>query len=388
MFKINKIRLNNAKRIYNLRRQISATIQRVNIMNKEFITGNQAVIKGALAVGAQMMTGYPITPTTEILENWALESSKNPNLKFIQTEDEMSAGFAMIGGALAGLKAFTATAGPGNVLMQDAFSMAENMRLPTVAFINQRGGPSTGTVIYSQQEVTLTCFGGNGEGLRIVYSAGNPQEMYDFAIKAFNSAWRYRFPTFVLSDGYSAKTLTEIETYTLEEKKIENVSAHAYLLNENRKNNSSVNLRNTYNLESELNTLLTKHKMAFDGFTPEIVEYEDYHTLEADIVIIAHGNIAISTKCAVDTLKNENEKVGLFRPITLNPFPSETLKSVIHGKKLIVVVESSLGQFEKIVKENLYGENVPLVSIKKPALGINPDEIVSRVKDFLGGING
>lgn len=355
-------------------------------MQKEFVTGNQAVVKGALAVGAQMMTGYPITPTTEIIEEWALVASKNPGLKFLQTEDEMSAGFAMIGGVLAGLKAFTATAGPGNVLMQDAFSMAENMRLPTVAFINQRGGPSTGTVIYSQQEVNLTCFGGNGEGLRIVYSVGNPQEMYDYAIRAFNTAWRYRFPTFVMSDGYSAKTLTEINTYTLEEKKIENILPSAYLLNDNN-NGASANLRNTYNLEEELNSLLTKHKMAFDGFTSEIVEYEDYHTLGADIVILAHGNVAISSKSAVDLLKTDGHKVGLFRPITLNPFPSETLQSIIHDKKLIVVIESSLGQFERLVKENIYGSNVPIVSIGKPALGINPEEIVEKIKNFLKEIN-
>ncbi|AKM82761.1 TPA: ferredoxin oxidoreductase [Candidatus Berkelbacteria bacterium] len=356
-------------------------------MNKELLTGNQAIVKGALASGAQMMTGYPITPTTEILENWAEEAAKNSNLNFLQTEDEMSAGFSMIGGVLAGLKTFSATAGPGNVLMQDALVMAESMRLPTVVFINQRGGPSTGTVIYSQQELNLTCFGGNGEGLRIVYSVGNPQEMYDYAIKAFNTAWRYRFPAFVLGDGYSAKTLTEVETYSLEERKIERVSSAPYLLGEDN-SSGSVNLRNTYNLETELNTLLMKHKMAFDGFTSEIVEFDDYQTLGAEIVIVAHGNIAISAKCAIDILKSEDEKVGLFRPITLNPFPSETLRSVVQKKKLIVVIESSLGQFERMVKENLYGENIPMVAIKKPALGINPDEIVERVKDFLKEMNG
>lgn len=109
---------------------------------KQFLTGNEAIVRGALAVGAEMMTGYPITPTTEIMEYWAKEAAKNPKLKFLQTEDEMAAGFAMIGAVLSGIKAFSATAGPGNVLMQDAFSMAENLRLPTVAFINQRGGPS------------------------------------------------------------------------------------------------------------------------------------------------------------------------------------------------------------------------------------------------------
>lgn len=352
-------------------------------MPKELLTGNQAVVKAALTVGAQMMTGYPITPTTEILETWAENAAKNPSLKFLQTEDEMSAGFAMIGGCLAGVKAFTATAGPGNVLMQDAFSMAESMRLPTVAFINQRGGPSTGTVIYSQQEVNLTCHGGNGEGLRIVYSVGSVQEMYDYAIKAFNVAWKYRFPTFVLGDGYSAKTLTEIDVYSLIEKQIENVPSHAYLLKDRDENNKCVNMRNCYNLENELHDLIDLHQDAFKSITSEIVEYDDYHTLDAEIVIFAHGIIAVSAKQAVDALRSENKKVGLFRPITLNPFPKETAQSIIENKKMIIVVESSMGQFTEIVKANIYGSTVPVRKIAHPAQGINPDEIYDKITEIL-----
>lgn len=352
-------------------------------MTKKFLTGNQALIEGSLAVGAEMMTGYPITPTTEALEYWAEITSKNPKLKFLQTEDEMSAGFAMIGGILAGKKAFTATAGPGNVLMQDAFSMAENMRLPTVAFINQRGGPSTGTVIYSQQELNLTCFGGNGEGLRIVYSCANVQEMYDYAIKSFNTAWKHRFPTFVLSDGYLAKTLTEVETYTLEEKQIENIDSFAYLLSETKKPGSFNNIRNTYNLESELNELLGKYNEDFKNMTPEVIEYNDYHTLDADVVIFAHGIVAAAAKEAIESLRSENKKVGLFRPITLNPFPVEAARASGKGRKMILIVESALGQFEKLVKTNLYGLETPVKTLQKPAMGISTEEIIDKVNKIL-----
>ena len=352
-------------------------------MTKEFITGNQAAIKGALASGAQMMTGYPITPTTEMMEEWALEVARNPKLKFLQTEDEMSAGFAMIGGILGGLKAFTATAGPGNVLMQDAFAMAEALRLPVVALINQRGGPSTGTVIYSQQEVNLTCFGGNGEGLRIVFSVGSVQEMYDYSLKAFNVAWKYRFPTFVLSDGYSGKTLTEIETYDPREKQIETVSPSAYLLNEQKGANQYVNLRNTYNLEEELNGVTEKHHEDFKQIIPEVVEYDDYHTLDAEIVILAHGIVAFSAKLAVDALRSEGKKIGLFRPITLRPFPRQSALAVMQNKKKILIVESALWQFEKLVKENLYGATVPIATLQRPAMGISTEEIIDKINEII-----
>ena len=348
-------------------------------MKKELLTGNEAAVKGATLAGAKMMTGYPITPTTEMIEHWAEAAAKDKSLKFLQTEDEMAAGFAMIGAILAGVKCFSATAGPGNILMQDAFAMAENMRLPTVAFINQRGGPSTGTVIYSQQEVDLTCFGGNGEGLRIVYSCAGVQDMFDYSIKSFNTAWKYRFPTFVLSDGYQAKTLTEIETYELDEKNIENFESSPYLLRKDRQPNSYVNLRNTYNLENELNELLEKHHQEFEKISPKIVEYEECQTSDAEILIFAHGIVSSSAKEAIDSLRNEGRKVGLFRPITLNPFPKEAASKSAPNKKTILVAESSLGQFEKMIRNNLYGLNIPIKTLKKPAMGIASQEIIDNI---------
>ena len=177
-----------------------------------FMTGNEVVAWGALAANAEIMYGYPITPQNEIMHYWTRLAPKNER-EFLQTEDELSAGFTTNGGVMAGRRAFTATAGPGNTLMQEPISMAEAMRLPTVTVVQQRGGPSTATVIYSQQEVTLTTLGGNGEGLRVVYSTATHQELFDYTIKAFNTAWKYRFPTFVLADGYQAKMRESLVMY-------------------------------------------------------------------------------------------------------------------------------------------------------------------------------
>lgn len=348
-------------------------------MTKEFLMGNEAIVRGALVSGAKIMTGYPITPTTEIMQYWAKASIKDSSLKFLQTEDEMAAGFAMIGAILSGEKAFSATAGPGNVLMQDAFSMAENMRLPTVTFINQRGGPSTGTVIYSQQEVNLTCFGGNGEGLRVVYSTSSVQELYDYAIKAFNIAWKYRFPTFVLSDGYQAKTQTQIEVYEPAERQIEMISATPYLLKSPRTENEFVHMRNTLNRESELYEILENHQRHFQEISPEVVEFDDYHTLDAEVVIVPHGIVAQAAKEAVEILRNEGKKVGLFRPITLSPFPRQSALDILQNKKTVLIVESSLSQFEKLVKFHLYGIQTPIATLQKPAMGIETDEIIDKV---------
>ena len=171
---------------------------------KMFLTGNEVLAYAANSAEAEFMYGYPITPQNEIMHTWCKLLPKT-GAGFLQTEDEISAGFSTIGGILAGKRAFTATAGPGNVIMQDAQSMAEMMRIPFVCAVMQRGGPSTATVIYAQQETRLTCFGGNGEGFRIVYSTAGHQDLYDYMIKAFNTAWKYRFPTYVLADGYQGK---------------------------------------------------------------------------------------------------------------------------------------------------------------------------------------
>jgi 2-oxoglutarate ferredoxin oxidoreductase subunit alpha len=179
--------------------------------SKELLTGNEVVLRAALTAGADFFAGYPITPTTEILSGWAKVASKDKKLEFLQMEDETASGFAVIGALLAGKKAWTVTAGIGHVLMQDPLSLAESLRLPFVMYVGMRGGPSTGTVIYSQQELTLARYGGNGEGLRVVYAPSNLDELYELTQKAFDTAWKYRFPVIVLGDGYLSKTLAPVD---------------------------------------------------------------------------------------------------------------------------------------------------------------------------------
>jgi 2-oxoglutarate ferredoxin oxidoreductase subunit alpha len=350
-------------------------------MKKILVTGDEAVVLGAIAAGAEAFFGYPITPAKEVMEGWIARAETNKSLQYLQTEDEMAAGFAMLGAILAGKKAFTATAGPGTVLMQDSLSMAENMRLPAVSVIMQRGGPSTGTVIYSQQELFLTCFGGNGEGLRIVYSTAGVQDLYDYTIKAFNVAWKFRFPTFILGDGYQAKMLANLE---IPEAKPEIVEAKTYLLNHDRKPTRYQNLRNTYNLEEELAEVVLNHKKDFDDMSREVVEYEEIETDNADLVIFAHGIVASAAEEAQKMLRQENYKVGLFRPITLSPFPTEEAKKVVSDKKNILIAESSLGQFAYFVKANIQGGGNPKIHLlNKPALGISIEEIVNKAKEII-----
>ncbi|QGG48655.1 transketolase C-terminal domain-containing protein [Heliorestis convoluta] len=349
-----------------------------------FVTGNEAVAYAALAADVDIMYGYPITPQNEIMHYYTRLAPKY-NKPFLQTEDEISAGFTTVGGVMSGKRAFTATAGPGNTLIQESMSMAEMMRIPTVVVIMQRGGPSTATVIYSQQEVTMTCYGANGEGIRVVYSTCNHQELYDYTIKSFNTAWKYRIPTFVLGDGYQAKMRESLTMYDPATRGIEmvNTSPFVGLPGTAGVDRDPAHLRNTYNTEEELYEVVSNLVADYEKVAPEIVESESFDCDDAEVVVLAHGVVSRAAVEAIRELRKAGIKAGHFRPITLRPFPDQELKAVANQAKKLLVVESAQGQFAKLCQHSLYGNSTPMEYIFKPGLGITSDEIMNKVKSML-----
>ncbi|MFA5158355.1 MAG: transketolase C-terminal domain-containing protein [Patescibacteria group bacterium] len=340
--------------------------------DRKLITGNEAVVFGAIEGGAEAFFGYPITPATEILEGWAKLSDKNSNLKFLQAEDEIASGFAAIGAILAGTKAFTATAGIGHVLMQDAISMAENQRLPFVAVVAQRGGPSTGTVNYSQQELNLASFGGNGDGLRIVYSASSVEELYYLSAKIFSTAWKYRFPTILLSDGYLAK-----QKVTVKLSKPVKPFPESKILKEDIGNPTYI--RNCYGSEEEFAKILRKNIDDYKNIISKVSECESYKTAGVTDLIIAHGSPAASAKDAVDELRENKISAGLVRPITVRPLDCRTIASAAKIAKRIYIIESSFEQFSRTVIYKIPEIAGKVNLLLKPAEGISAEEIVNFV---------
>ncbi len=369
---------------------------------KKFLMGNEVLGMAARAAGARAMFGYPITPSTEIMHYWAKEAvseqGKKDGLVFCQAEDEIASGFMLIGSVLRGTRAFTATAGPGHVLMQDAVAMAEALRLPVVLYIMQRGGPSTSTVIYSQSEVNLACFGGNGNGYRVVYSPATVQELYDYGIKAFDTAWRHRFPTVLLGDGYLGKMMDEVETYAPSERRVEVAATEPYILERERvrplaevvpspeleiRVEDGVEyacLRNCLNLEEETLAVNEEIKAAFDKAAPSIVEFEEYGDPSAPALIVAHGIVSGAVKAAVDSLSGAGVQARLFRPITLRPFPDEALRRAAAGAKRVLVAESADGQLARSVAHALCGHvAAPIREFSRPSMGILPEDIEAFV---------
>lgn len=342
----------------------------------KFLTGNEAAVLGAIDAGAEVMFGYPITPATEILHGWIEKARTSHELQYLQTEDEIAAGFGVLGSVLAGTKAFTASAGPGHILLQDAIAMAENMRLPFVGIMMQRGGPSTGTVNFSQQEVNLAAFGGNGDGLRVVYSASTVEEMYELVLKAFSIAWKFRFPTFVLGDGYLGKMKATIQL----RKSLRPVASKPILKEEA----SPTYIRNCYSSEELLAEHLRRNIQDWEKMSPRVAESETLEIPRAKGLIVAHGLVASACKEAVLLMSKQRDKASLFRPITLNPLDWPALLHAAKKVKKIYIVESSLNQLSRIIKYYLAGQKIKIFEISKPAEGFTAEEIINRI----GEING
>ncbi len=346
-----------------------------------FLTGNETIAYAANAAEAEFMYGYPITPQNEIMHTWCkLLPKTEAGIRTIPMMDAVYEAFKT-----EGKRAFTATAGPGNVIMQDAQSMAEMMRIPFVCAVMQRGGPSTATVIYAQQETRLTCFGGNGEGFRIVYSTAGHQDLYDYMIKSFNTAWKYRFPTFMLADGYQGKMREPVTLYDPASRGIKMEPTPAFLraqgkIDVDRKAN---HMRNTFNLEEELMEVLDSYQAEFDRISPEIEEYLEYKAEDAEILIIAHGIVARSAMTAVDELRAKGIKAGLFRPITLRPLAVKPLRAAVSRAKQVLFTESANGQLAQMVLEKIYGLQTPYSTLFKMGVGVTGDDIVQKVEQMV-----
>ncbi len=242
-------------------------------------------------------------------------------------------------------------------------------------------------MVYSQQEVALTTFGGNGEGWRIVYSTATHQEIYDYVIKAFNTAWKYRFPTFVLGDGYQAKMREPLELYNPKEKGITMVETYPLigLPGEIGNNRQPQHLCNIYSLEEELYDVVMKVSAEYEAVSSEIEEFDEKNCDGADIIIISHGVVSRAADDAVKALQAQGIKAGYFRPITLRPFPTKQLRDAIarSSAQKLLVVESAYGQLYRLLRQEIYGETVPMETLFMPGVGIIDYDIINKVKSIL-----
>ncbi len=361
-----------------------------------FLAGNIACAEGALAAGCRFYAGYPITPSSEIMEHMA-KRLKEVGGFFIQMEDEIGSISACIGASWSGVKAMTATSGPGFSLMLEGIGYALMTETPIVIVNIQRQGPATGQATRpGQGDIMQARWGAHGDYRIIALSPWSVQEMYDLTILAFNLSERYRVPVILLGDeviGHLKETLLvkpEVVIFDRNKEKgkppfggelIPPMPAfgegEALLVTGSTHNEWGV--RKVYHpeVQDRLNRRLCEK---IDKNRGEIIRFETYFTEDCDICLIAFGITARSSYYAVDSLRKEGIKVGLFRPITIWPFPEEELKKIPARK--ILVCEMNCGQLINEVQRILPGKEI-LGLFKTKGEAIYPWEVMKKIEEIL-----
>ena len=371
----------------------------------KLMQGNEACVEGAIAAGMRFYAGYPITPSTEIAE---LSSGKLPLVggKFIQMEDEIASMGAVIGASLAGLKSMTATSGPGFSLKQENIGYATITEVPCVIVDVQRGGPSTGLPTSpAQGDVMQTRWGTHGDHPMIVICPSTVREVYDLTIRAFNLAEKYRTPVILMMDEVVAHMREKIELPNEDEIEIIDRKKPGKNLEKYNpyevKDNEFVPPMAAYGegyrfhvtglVHDETGFPTTKPELAEKLITrlvdkveknvDDIVTYEEYKLDDANIAVVAYGGTARSVKSAVNLAREQNIKVGMFRPITIWPFPEKQIEELSKKVDKVIVVEMNLGQYFLEV-DRIAGKNSQVIKYGRVnGELITPDEILSLIKE-------
>ena len=349
--------------------------------------GNEAIANAAIRCGADAFFGYPITPQSEIIETLSLlKPWETTGMVVLQAESEVAAINMVYGGAGAGKRVMTTSSSPGVALMQEGISYMAGCEIPGV-FVNvQRGGPGLGTIQPSQSDYfQATRGGGNGDYYVIVLAPNSVQEMADFVDLAFTLAFKYRNPTMILSDGVIGQMMEKVvlppyKPRRTEEEIIKECPWATIGRTKGRKPNilTSLELRSE-EMEKRNLALQAKYRVIEENE----VRYEMQQMEDADYMIVAFGSAARVSEKAVELAREEGIKVGLFRPITLWPFPSKAIDEAAKGKKGILVAEINAGQMIEDVKLAVNGK-LPVEHFGRLG-GIvpEPEEIVNALKEKL-----
>jgi len=326
---------------------------------RQLCKGNVAVVKGALLAGCKAYYGYPITPASEIAETAGLYLPEIGGT-FVQAESETASINMVYGAAAAGIRVMTASSGPGLSLMQEGMSYLAGAELPCVIVDVMRAGPGLGNIAPEQSDYfAMVKGGGHGNYRNLVVAPASVQEMAELTALAFELADRYRNPAVVLTDGFVGQMMEPLDLEyreVLAPEKPWAVKGTA----ETRKNLVTSIYLESDDLEAHQRRMEAKYIRAQQTET----RWEEYRTDDAELLVVGFGIVSRVLRSAVDEARKQGIPVGLFRPITLWPFPSQQLAAAASRADRVLVVELSNGQ---------------MVEDVRLALGSRPVEFYGRV---------
>lgn len=370
----------------------------------KFMQGNAAIAEGALAAGASFFAGYPITPSSEVAE---ISSMRLPGAGgvYVQMEDEMGSIAAVIGASVAGKKSYTATSGPGFSLMQENLGVAVMAEVPCVIINVQRSGPSTGLATKpAQGDVMQSRWGTHGDHGIIVISPSSVQDCYDFTIRAFNLAEKYRTPVVLLADeivGHMREkvVLKELGDGQLIERSKPDCHPDDYkpfgLDGENAAPLASYGSQYVFRVSGS-----THDERGFASSKPDnadkyirhytdkieknkddIIITREYNLSDAEYIIITFGCTTRSALEAMSRARSRGRKVGVLELVTLWPFADAQVSKACQRANAVIVPEMNLGQVIREV-QRVARKDIPIAGVNKVnSQAITPIEILDRIEE-------
>jgi 2-oxoglutarate ferredoxin oxidoreductase subunit alpha len=369
-------------------------------MQAKILMGNQAAAEGALAAACTFYAGYPITPSSEIMEELAVRLPKAGGA-FIQMEDEIASISAVIGASWTGARAMTATSGPGLSLMMEGLGYAAMTETPCVIVDVQRAGPATGQATrIGAGDVMQVRYGSHGDYCPIALSPWSVQEMYDFTIRAFNLAERYRVPVFVLADegvGHLRESVVLHRNFELLERD-RNPDAPPFASDKpdgvppmpafgdganlmvTGSTHDGWGYRRVDTPEPHRDLVERINRKVLDH-ADEIAQVDEHFLEDAEVAVVAYGFTGRSSMAAVKQLRAQGVRAGLLRLATLWPFPERKLIDLGSAVKSILVPELNRGQVTSLVRQFAKCDVVGLWKTDGEVL--DPQAIVLKVREVL-----
>ena len=340
----------------------------------ELVNGNEAIARGALAAGCKFYFGYPITPQNEIPEYL---SKHLPEVEgtFIQAESEIASINMLLGAGATGARAMTSSSSPGISLKQEGISYMAGSEIPGVIVNMSRSGPGLGGISPSQGDYfQATRGGGHGDYRTIVLAPFSVQENYDLTITAFDLAQKYRNPVMVLGDALLGQMKEPILLRSSKPMKFDQSWALT-----GAKGRKPRFLKSLYLNEGDLTEHNWKLFQKYQQMKAEIA-YDTYQIEDADMVVVSFGSVARIIKSSIKMARDQGMKIGLFRPITLYPYPEDTLKQLSQKVNHFFVVELNTGQMVEDVKLSVdKGARVDFYG-RPPGSIPTPNELFDEIK--------
>lgn len=354
----------------------------------KLMKGNEAIAHAAVRYGADAYFGYPITPQSEVLETLeSLMPWETTGMVVLQAESEVAAINMVYGGAATGKAVMTSSSSPGISLMQEGLSYIAAGELPALVVNVMRGGPGLGTIHPSQSDYfQATKGGGHGDYHFIVLAPATVQEMADFVGLGFDLAFKYRTPAMILADGIVGQMMEKVVLPPAKPRRTdEQIAEQCPWAVTGRPTGRKPNVLTTLELDSykmEENNL--RYQATYEKIQANEVRYQEYFTEDADYIFVAFGSIARICLKAIEDAREQGLRIGLIRPITLWPFPSQLIADYSKKVKGMLVVEINAGQMIEDVKMAVEGR-VPVKHFGRLG-GIvpNPQEVIDAfTKHFL-----